>query len=58
MIVETGGFNQNSSWFIGYLPNGEEYKCCLESDWREAYNEMFEKMEAEKEKKTSNEDES
>ena len=65
MIVETGGFNENSSWFIGYLPDGTKKFYCLESDWREEYNEVLEKMEAEKkqeeerrQQETSKEDES
>lgn len=47
MIVETGGFNQNSNYFIGVLPNGEKKKYCLESDWREEYQEMESRLKEE-----------
>ena len=42
--MEIGGFNENSNYFIGILPDGTKRWYCLESDWKEEYAEMEKKL--------------
>lgn len=43
----TGGFNENSNYYVGILPNGEKKFYCLERDFKEEYEEMERKMKGE-----------
>ena len=42
--MEIGGFNENSSYFIGILPDGTKRFYCEERDWKEEYAEMLKLM--------------
>ena len=45
----TGGFNENSNYFIGILPDGTKKFYCLESDWKEEYQEIEEEIRKQQE---------